>query len=103
MTMVSNCNIRLALNLVDFSIPLPCGQKGGPPLGLTSQGEPTSSYNFSGSNGMRSSKQNMVHGVIYTLELLKLPIEPIQVCSTDAIFFLSQKKGNLFRNLFEAL
>jgi hypothetical protein len=41
---------------------------------------------------MRSSKQNMVHGVIYTLELLKLPIEPIQVCSTDAIFFLSQKK-----------
>ena len=34
----------------------------------------------------------MVHGVIYTLELLKLPIEPIQVSSTDAIFFLSQKR-----------
>ena len=101
--MVSNCNIRLALNLVDFSIPLPCGQKGGPPLGLTSQGEPTSSYNFSGSNGMRSSKQNMVHGVIYTLELLKLPIEPIQVFFDRCNFLFVTKKGNLSRNLFEAL
>ena len=95
MTMVSNCNIRLALNLVDFSIPLPCGQKGGPPLGSTSQGEPTSSYNFSGSNGMRSSKQNMVHGVIYTLELLKLPIEPIQVFFRQMQFSFCHKKRKL--------
>ena len=37
MTMVSNCNIRVAKNLVDFSFTLPYGQKGGPPLGSTCQ------------------------------------------------------------------